>query len=280
MHHLALIGIAHICDGTPLYYDAMNECGLCGAALYFPENASYSAPADGSYNIASFEVLPFVLSQCSDVAAAREVLKTIRITGDVFAKELPPYPLHWIFSDHTASIVLEACMSGVQVYENPFGVLTNNPPFSYHRSRMSDFVSLTPGQPENRLAPNIDLHLYSRGIGSMGLPGDHSSSSRFIRGFFNKRYALDVSTSADVNAFFTVMGTVSIPRGCVKDNENTPFYTIYTSCADREEKIYYYTTHKNRQICGVRLSEESLTGNKLITVSMQDRDSICFSDPI
>ena len=127
--HPAIMGIGCACDGIPLYFDAVNEAGLYAAGLNFQASAVYHPMKKDKRNIASFELITWVLSSCETLACAKKLLQNANITNDSFSPELQPTPLHWIISDKTGSITVESVSSGLKIYDNKFGVLTNEPPF-------------------------------------------------------------------------------------------------------------------------------------------------------
>ena len=260
--HFAMIGMSHVADGTPLYYDAVNEAGLGVAALNFPHSAVYHPPRAGARNVASFEVIPWLLGQCATLSDAVALLREAVITHDAFSPALPPSPLHWIVADRHGAITVEATVDGVHVYENPVGVLANEPPFPYHMTHLNDFTSAGAAPPVNRLCPSVDLCHYSRGMGGMGLPGDLSSPSRFVRAVFAKHHTVGDDETADVSRFFHVMDMVSQPLGCALTDDGKPISTVYVSCIDMDTATYYFTTYGCRRIRGVRLTnpdQEHLT---------------------
>lgn len=265
--HLAILGVGIVQDGFPLYFDAMNESGLCAAGLNFPGNAVYQPPCANRVNLASFELIPYILSYCRDVKEAKRVLQSVNVTADAFSDELPPSPLHWIFADKERCIVAEPMREGLILHENHFGVLTNNPPFPYHELRVSDCMGIGAYPAENRLCPESDLAHYSRGAGGIGLPGDFSSSSRFIRAVFAKNHTAE--SSDPVSRFFRMMDTVSIPDGCVKTETGENVRTVYTSCADTETMTFYFTTYDNRRIRAVRMTE-TLADKEILSVFPMD----------
>lgn len=260
----AIIGMAYLADGVPLYYDAVNEHGLAMAGLNFPGNAVYHPFLEGCDNVASFELIPWLLRQCKTVAEARILLTRINLWDEHFSAALPHSPLHWLIADRECAITVESMQDGLHIYENPVGVLTNNPPFPHMLTHLAGFRHLSPRETENRLAPQIPLPAYSRGMGAMGLPGDLSSASRFVRAAYTKLNALPGDDEEDsVGQFFHILGTVEMVRGACMLGENgeTPDLTIYTSCCNQERGIYYYTTYENRQITAVDLHRENLDGS-------------------
>ena len=188
--HLAMIGMAFVVDDYPLYYDATNEKGLSIAGLNFPGNACYGEPVEGKHNVASFELIPWLLSSCESVAEARLLLENTNITDDSFSPELPPATLHWMIADQKESIVFEQTQSGGKVYDNPVGVMTNNPTFDYQMLHLQDYMTCSPDGPVNKIAAGVDFSPYSRGMGGIGIPGDLSSASRFVKVAFTKMNSL------------------------------------------------------------------------------------------
>ena len=254
--HYAILGVGTVREGIPLYYDAMNEHGLCALGLNFPKYCRYEKPLSGTKNIASFEVIPMLLSRCKCVREAEEFLAGAVICDDSFSEELPATPLHWMVADRERCITVECSDGGLMIYENPVGVLTNSPDFKYHLTRLSDYRRLSPSTPENTLSDYFP-EVYSRGMGAIGLPGDYSSSSRFVRAVFVKSHT---SLSSDaVSRFFHIMDTVKVPLGCIKCESERDVSTVYTSCADPDFRRYYYTTYGSRQIHGVGFESKDLS---------------------
>lgn len=273
--HFAMIGMAYVVDDYPLYYDATNEKGLSIAGLNFPKNANYMAYIEDKDNITPFEIIPWILGQCATVCEAKKLLKRINILNDNFSSELPNTPLHWIISDKERSITLESVKEEIKVYNNPVGVLTNNPTFDYQLFNLNNYMSLTNSEPKNMFSENINLEKYSRGMGAIGLPGDYSSMSRFVRATFVKINS--VSSDSEIESvcqFFHILQSVAMPRGCVKVGEDNYAYTIYSSCCNTNRGIYYYTTYNNSQINAVDMHKENLSGDTLITYSLNKEQSV------
>lgn len=264
-NHYAIIGMAHVVDDYPLYFDAVNEKGLAMAGLNFVGYAHYNPPAEGRSNIAHFEFIPWILAQCATVAEARQLMHNLNLTDTPFSQQLQPAQLHWIIADHDEAITVESVKEGLQIYPNPAGVLTNNPPFDEQMFRLNDFMHLSPQTPVNYFSPQLSLHAYSRGMGALGLPGDLSSQSRFVRAAFTKLNSVSgTSESESVSQFFHILGTVEQTKGCCIVEEDAYEITLYASCCNTDKGIYYYTTYNNRQITGVNLHREKLDDNFLV----------------
>lgn len=262
--HYAIIGMAYVEKDYPLYYDATNEKGLSMAALSFQGNAVYKSEQDDKYNVTPFEIIPWVLGQCKNVLEARELLEKTNLIKIAYSKELPLTALHFMVADKDETIVVEPLEDGLHIYENPVKVLTNNPPFEYHMYHLNNYMNLTRREAVNNFAKELQLEGYSRGMGGLGLPGDLSSASRFVRAAFTKWNSSDGETEEEcVSQFFHVLGSVEQQKGCVQLEKGEFEYTIYSSCCNTDKGIYYYKTYNNSQITAVELFKENIEGKEL-----------------
>lgn len=278
-NHFAIIGMAHVANGYPLYYDAINEKGLGMAGLNFVGNAVYSKSVADKKNIAQFEFIPLILGQCANITDVRKMLAEINITDTPFSKELPCSPLHWIIADSEKSITVECMKDGMHIYDNPVGVLTNNPPFEQQLFQLNNYMGLSAGQPENLFSDKLKLSKYSRGMGALGLPGDLSSCSRFVRASFVKMNSVSGDTENEsVSQFFHILGSVEQQRGCCEVTAGKYEITLYTSCGNATKGIYYYTTYENQQISAVDMYRTDLDGNKLICYPLISEQQIRFQN--
>ncbi len=261
----AIIGMAHVAEGCPLYYDAINERGLGMAGLNFTGNADYKEAVYGKDNIASFEFIPWVLRQCATVKEAKELISRINITNTAFSDNLPVATLHWIVAGRDGVITVESVKEGINVYDNPVGVLTNNPPFMQQMFQLNNYMNLSAHDPQDNFAKGLPLHIYSRGMGAIGLPGDLSSQSRFARAVFTKLNSVSGSSEPkSVSQFFHILGSVCQQRGCCITGDGKYETTIYTSCCNTDKGIYYYNTYDNHQIAAINMHNENLDGDLLI----------------
>ena len=254
--HYAIIGMAHVADGYPLYYDAVNEKGLCMAGLNFVGNAVYAQPEAGRTNIAQFELIPWLLGGCATAAQ-----------------------LHWLLADETEALTVESTADGLHVYDNPVGVLTNNPPFEQQLFNLNNYRQLSPRQPENRFSEALPLRLYSRGVGALGLPGDLSSMSRFVRAAFTRLNAVcDGTEQGSVSQFFHILGAVEQQRGCCEVEAGQYERTIYTSCCNARSGVYYYSTYDNRCLTAVGLHRENLDGSARIAYPLVTEQQLLWQN--
>lgn len=262
--HYAMIGIAHVRNGYPLYYDAVNEKGLCVAGLNFVGNAVYGVAAAGREAVPQYAFIPWLLGRCATLRQAQELLERTAITGQPFCADLPPAQLHWMVADRSGCLVVEPLADGLHLYDDPVGVLTNNPPFPEQLRRLSDYQQLSAQPPVNRFSSAVPAPAYSRGMGAFGLPGDLSSPSRFVRAAFvrlNSRSGEDERSA--VHQFFHILSAVEQPRGCCAVGEERYEFTQYSCCCNADRGIYYTATYEDRTIRAMELHRENPDGEAL-----------------
>lgn len=279
-NHYAIIGMATVKDGYPLYAEATNEKGLCIAGLNFPENAYYPPKLDMTKaNISPFELIPWVLGKCASLKEARALLERTHLVSIPFNCDVPLSPLHWHIADESGSIVLESTKNGMHIHENPVGVMTNNPPFDFQVQNLCQYMNLTPKQPDNCFNQKASLQPFGYGLGSVGLPGDFSPASRFVKTSY-----LLLNTIAPENEndslchFFHLLASVSMVRGGVVVGDDQYEITLYTCCMNASKGIYYYTTYENHQISAVNMNKENLCSSVLIEFPLQRTQQIAYQN--
>ena len=280
MHcHYAIIGMALVKNDYPLYYDAVNEKGLGLAALRFEGGSMYQEFTPGKDNIAQYELFPWLLGQCSTVKEARVLLEKVNFITTPFQEDMPLSPLHWMLSDRSESIVIEPFGNTAKVYENPAGILTNNPAFETQVLQLSNYMGLSPKPPQNFFSSKLPLKTCSLGMGAIGLPGDLSSQSRFVRAAFVRLNSLSGDSEGEsVSQFFHILNSVDQQRGCCEVRPGEYEYTIYTCCCNADKGIYYYTTYDNHQITAVDLHRVGLDGGELVRYPMITGEQIRFQN--
>lgn len=289
--HYAIIGVAYVAPtpaatlapnqpaNTPLLYDAINEKGLGMAGLNFVGNAVYNAPVEGKDNVAQFEFPTWILSQCATVAEARKLLENLNLRNLNFSDQLPVAELHWIISDNKEQIVVESVADGLKIYDNPVGVLTNNPPFDEQLFHLNNYLNLTNQEPVNRFAPNLPLRAYSRGMGAIGLPGDLSSQSRFVKAAFTKLHSKSANDElSSVSQFFHILHSVDQQYGCCDLGNDKYEHTLYSSCYNLEQGIFYYTTYNDHQISAISLNKTNLDTTNLIRYPMIETEQVNYQN--
>ncbi len=277
--HYAIIGMAFIPDGYPLYYDAVNEKGLCMAGLNFVGSACYRNGVKDKINIAQFEFIPYILAKCASVNEALEELKQINVTGLPYSDNMPAAQLHWIIADRQKAITVEFVEEGLKIYDNTVGVLTNNPTFDKQLFNLNRYIGLSPRDPVNTFSKDLKLNVYSRGMGAIGLPGDFSSQSRFVKASFVKLNSVSGNSEEEsINQFFHILSSVEHPRGACIIGDNKFEITIYTSCCNADKGIYYYVTYENRTITAVDMHGENLDGSELYRYPINRKEVVKFEN--
>ncbi len=273
----AIIGMAQVSDNYPLYAEATNEKGLCIAGLYFPGNAVYNEEKKNYINITTFELIPWILGNFAKVEDIEKDLPKINITNQKFNSKLPVPDLHWMISDKDKSIVIEQVKEGLKIYNNPYEVLTNNPPFSYHEINLSNYLNLTPKVATNRFSKKVKLTGYGQGMGMIGLPGDVTPTARFVRATFNKLNSAECKTEEEsVSQFFHILDSVAVVKGTVITKENREDLTIYSSCINASKGIYYFKTYYNNQINAVKFDNKNTNSKKLTIYNLPIKQNIKY----
>ena len=273
----ALIGMATVVNEYPLYAEAMNEKGLGMAGLNYPHHQMYPKAKEGMVNIAPFEFIPYVLGSCATVKEARELLKDVWLDDEAFSPQLPITVLHYMIADKDEAIVIEHSDEGLKIYDNPYGVMTNNPSFPYHLENLKNYMHLSAQNSINRLSDKLEIEPYCEGMGAIGLPGDASSPSRFVKAAFLRFNSLSKAEEiANVTQFFHILDSVMMVKGSVITGNNHPDITTYSCCASSDTLTYYYKTYDNMQISAVRMNEENMRGAKLTSFALNDKAVIAY----
>lgn len=264
----AVLGMGTIFDDYPTFADGMNEKGLGCAGLNFPVYVSYSKEdIEGKTNIPVYNFLLWVLANFSSVEEVKEALKNANIVDIPISENIPNTTLHWMISDITGkSIVVEQTKEKLNVFDNNIGVLTNSPTFDWHVANLNQYVGLRYNQvPEFKLGDQ-SLTALGQGTGLVGLPGDFTPASRFIRvAFLRDAMIKNDKDSIDLIEFFHILNNVAMVRGSIRTVEEKSDLTQYTSCMCLEKGIYYYNTYENNQINAIDMNKENLDGNEIKT---------------
>lgn len=267
-----MVGMATVADGYPLYFDGVNEAGVAVAALNFPLSARY-APADtAGATVAVHQLIPTLLGRCASVDQAVSLLRGIVLCDRPFSQHYPTARLHWMVADAGRCVVAESTEDGLHIYENPARVLTNEPPFPHQLSHLSHFAHLTPDQPGGRWQSPV-----SRGGGALGMPGDYTSPSRFVRAAFGAAHAPTEENGTKVGAFFRRMAAVEIPRGWVRAEDGRWVVTHYTCCMDPAQGVYYYRTAGCHRITAVSLPRTPM-GEKPMCYPLRKQEDIAWEN--
>ncbi len=261
-----IMAMGTVYGDIPLLADGFNEKGLCCAGLNFPGYASYPlAPKDGDTNVPVYDFTRWVLATFGTVAAFRQVAHTLRIIDKPVARELPSPTLHWILADEQECVVVESTFSGVHVYDNPVGTLTNSPGFPYHLSTLSQYTHLTHESPSPVCWNGHSLPLHGVGAGLIGLPGDATPNGRFVRGaYYVSRKGSFSTTKASKTAMFHMLDNLAMVPGTVYTPDGLMDKTIYTAVMSPSEYQYHLKTYENFTIETVTLEQKHLDATELV----------------
>ncbi|OQR53373.1 choloylglycine hydrolase family protein [Bacillus sp. CDB3] len=269
------MGISH--QGRVIMADGVNESGMTCAALYFPGFATYSKSIDyNKTNLAPFDFVAWSLTQFNSVEELKKSVYSISFLNVPLPVLGLPLPLHWILADKWGGcIVIEPTTEGIKMYDNPLGVMTNSPEFNWHLQNLRQYIGLK-SQP---FAPTQWGSAFGQGSGSMGLPGDFTPPSRFVRAAYGKQNIQGIDNEEEgVSAIFHILSTCEVPKGGVITEEGILEYTLYTSAMCMESGTYYYHTYDCRQITAIHLFHENLYTDEIKTYPYQGKQKILYEN--
>ena len=267
--HYAITGTAFVSDGVPLWFDAINEKGLGMAGLRFG-CAGYAEAAAKTRGIASYEMISCTLARCASAAEAKEFLRGAAVTNDAFSPSLPPQPLHWFVADGKEAFAAESEGGELRLYDDPIGVLAKDPPFLFHERNLSLYMGVGADTAANRFSGKLSLRPVGAGTGSLGLPGDMTSPSRFVRAAFVLHNSVSGDSAEEgVSQFFHILGSVSQPKGCSKTPSGEWEYTALSTCGDLETGVYSYKTYENSTVRSVDMHGYDLDKSELAVVPIR-----------
>lgn len=256
----AIMGTAFIKDSYPLLYDGVNEKGLAMAGLNFVGNAVYGTDDKKLFNVPVFKFIPWVLSQCENVSQAVELISKTDITNERFSSDLENAQLHFMISDLNTSVTIEPTHDGIKITPNTVGVLTNNPPFDFHVNNLARYSNLSNAYgAENPFEKTFGIKPYTNGTAALGLPGDFSSPSRFVRAAFLKANT-PPNNENQINQLFHILNSVQVPLGAVKTKDNDFVTTVYTCAYGLNNLSYHYKTYKSQNIKEHKMNSVDLNG--------------------
>ena len=258
--HYAITGMAAVVDSYPLFADGFNEAGLCMAALSFPKSAVYVRdPQKDKTGITSFELIPHILGLCESVREARALLRSINVSDVSFRADIPSTPLHWLIADGSEALAVESVAEGLMLYEAESGILTNEPPYPFHKANAELYSRLSRSDREESPV--------THGLGALGLPGDWSSPSRFIRGDFllrSCRLSEECGEEERVAHAFELLSAIAPPRGAVMTYEGKAHHTHYTCCMNPQSGIYYLRKHGKLSVEAHAVCDSQKQGCRII----------------
>lgn len=252
------VGTGANMDGY-VFVDGVNEQGLAVAALYFSNEAGYQQePVAGKLNLASFEVLSWLLGTHKDVADVHEHLDEIAVVNYEHPMIQDNVPLHWIITDRSGNCrVLEVQADGFHWYDDTVGVMTNSPNFAWHQQNLSNYIQVHNGPQPERKFNDFTAQEVGPGSGMIGIPGDYTSVSRFVRAAYTRQYTEQVVDELALNTVNHMLEPFDIPKG-VKQQGDGFDYTQYRAYMQLSNATYYYQAYGSTTINAVHLTEDLL----------------------
>lgn len=277
----AVVGMGINFGGRVMMADGVNETGMTCATLYFPGFATYSNHIDSNKtNVAPFDFVTWSLTQFNSVEEVRKSIDNIAfIDVPLPVLGITP-PLHWILADKSgACIVLEPTADGIKVYDNPIGVMTNSPEFNWHLQNLRQYIGLKSQPFEPTEWGDVPLSAFGQGSGTMGLPGDFTPPSRFVRAAYGKQNIQSIENEEEgISAIFHILSNCEVPKGAVITEDGILDNTIYTSAMCMESGTYYYHTYDCRQIIAIHLFNEDLDTAEIKTYPFQRKQKIFYEN--
>lgn len=256
--------------------DGVNEQGLSAATLYFSNQASYDQqPAADRLSLASFEVVNWILGNFQSNAEVRAHLDEMQVVDFELPLLKGNVPLHWIIADRQGHCnVLEFKADGMHWYDDQIGVMTNSPDFAWHEQNLGNYVQLQNGFQPARQFSGYTAREIGPGSGALGLPGDYTSTSRFVRASFTRQYAPQVADTQALNTINHLLEPFDIPRG-VKQQANGYFdYTQYRGYMQLSNATYYYQPYDDNTISAVQLTDALLNDTTVTTFAVAHQQQV------
>jgi choloylglycine hydrolase len=267
--------------GLPVTVDGLNEQGPSVGLFYFPGFAKYQEVKadDVGKALAPWGLGVFLLGTCSDVKEAVASAKAVRV-GEVVQKDMGFVPgVHYILTDAGGkSVVLEYVGGKLKIHDNPLGVMTNSPTFDWHMTNLSNYVNMTVSNVPKIDVAGKEIKGFGQGSGMLGLPGDFTPPSRFVRAVAFSKSALRVERAKDgVLQAFHILNQFDIPKGAARGIEHgkeVADYTQWTSAADLKNLRYHFRTFDDSRIRLVDLKAVDLDAKEIRTISMKGEEQI------
>lgn len=264
--------------------EGFNEKGIFAAGYYFPGFAKFApfpklreAQAE---SVSPLDLTNLILATCGSMVEVRACLAKYTIVESFFQDLGAVPPVHWIIQDSVGTaITLEYEDGKMNIYDNGVNLITNSPSFGWHMTNLSNYVNLSavnvPEATEGSLAKTLGVSTFGQGSGMLGLPGDYTPPSRFVRAvaLSSAARALGVcKTHGDgVNMAWNLINNVSIVKGTAREHESKDDvdghhdYTQWTSVSDLHELKYYIRSYDNQNVRVVDL-KNLMVAKKAVTI--------------
>ena len=237
--------------------EGLNEAGLSAGLFYFPNYGGYETydPAKGETSISDLQLVPWMLAGFKTVDEVKEAIRGIHVVSS----DPRASTAHWRIADASGrQVVLEIVDGKPCFYENPLGVLTNSPGFEWQMTNLNNYVNLFPGGAEKKQLDGVTLSAFGAGSGFLGIPGDVTPPSRFVRAaFYQASSPVQATARKTVLQAFQILNNFDIPVGIEfpdgKVPADIPSATQWTSATDVRNLVFYYRTMWNSAIRSIDL---------------------------
>ena len=274
--------------GLPIVIDGVNEKGLVVGVLNFPASAEYMevTDADQAKSLCSVEIPGYLLTTCATVAEAKQALSEVPVQGVTLAQyggNIPP--VHYCVHDaEGGSIVVEYTHGHLHVHDNPTTVMTNEPPFPMHLENLAQFQSITNTEPKPIEVNGLTLAAHSSGDGTLGLPSGFLATSRFVRAFWFRQFALEHKTPEEgvqiarhiLNQFDIPPGTVMTAAGGTGEGGGVAGAEItqWMTVIDQKNAVLYASTYEHPNLFKVDVAKAAAAANGIAFIQLPSMDDI------
>lgn len=261
----AILGMGTMFADYPTFADVMNEKGLAIAGLNFPKYAHFpKEKVDAKTNIPVYDFPLWLLSNFATLNEVKSQIEDLVLVDEPIIDGVPTAPLHFIITDKTGeSIIVEQTQDGLKWFENPVGVLSNAPTFDWHLTNLSQFADLRYTKNIGATICDYKLTPHGQGDGLMGLVGDFSPASRFVRTCVLRDATLRNCKNINKQQFFHILNNVAMVDGSVITPEGKNDITQYTSCMDLDNLVYCYNTYNSMGVNVINMGNLDLNSNEI-----------------
>jgi choloylglycine hydrolase len=268
----------------PFIFDGVNEKGLASGLFYFPTSAGYMpyTPADAGKTLAQWELGSWMLENFATVDEVKANLPNVVVPAVVFEQWNMAPEVHYIVTDASGkSIVVEFVGGKLTVWDAPLGVITNSPTYDWHMNNLRNYLNFSMSNAPNVTLGSVTLKPFGMGSGMLGMPGDFTPPSRFVRAVAFSQSALPSATGTEaVLEAFHILNQFDIPKGAAREHEKDEHgnvladYTVWTSAIDLKARKFYFRTYENSQIRVVDLMKMNLDAKDVVKFSMKGTEAI------
>ena len=251
--------------GQNYFADGMNEKGLAAGLFYHLGFASYPSyeKDNADISIAPNDVVSFILSQFATIDEVREGMSEVKVVPVVEESIGIPVYAHWmVTSPEGESIVIEFANGEMKIFDNPLGVITNDPSFDWHMTNLRNYLKLSAVATPDKEMSGLNFAPLGGGSGMIGLPGDFTPPSRFVRAVAWTQTARPTGTSSEtVYEIFRILDNFNVPLGAAEGSDHSSNIkgmrssTEWTTAWDLSEHVLYYHTQNNRRVRALDLKE-------------------------